>query len=90
METFMFNLNTNQKYEKLKNGSKSIYCDKDYGPSTYKFGFHKNEENKMSKIKHEGLSVNLYYRNGAEILPNNSYDEKDFEIKEIEVYKIII
>jgi len=34
METFIFNLNKNQKYQKLINDD-SIYCDVSFGPWTY-------------------------------------------------------
>ena len=81
MKTFMFNLNKNQKYKKLKNEN-SIYCNNSYGPWTYGFGFCGN----MRKIDHVGSNINSQYEKGAEILPNNS----DFEVKEVEVYKIII
>ena len=83
----MFNLNKNQKYKKLKNEN-SIYCKNSYGPWTYNFGFY--QDNKMRKIEHYGSSINSHYENGAEILPNNSKSDKYFEIKEVEVYKIII
>ena len=43
----------------------------------------------MRKIKHQGLGINSHYENGAGILPNNSKSDKYFEIKEVEVYKIM-
>ena len=87
METFMFNLNKNQKYKKLINDY-SIYCYNSCGPHTLKFGFH--QDNQMRKIRHYGSIINSYYEKGAEILPNNSNTAKYFEIKEVEVYKIKI
>ena len=87
METFIFNLNKNQKYQKLINDD-SIYCDVSFGPWTYCFGF--NGNNQMRKIKHQGLGINSHYKKGAEILPNDSKNDKYFEIKEVEVYKIMI
>ena len=87
METFLFNLNSNQKYKKLQN-SNSIYCSNSYGPWVYCLGF--NQDNQMRKIRHYGLSINNYYEKGAEILPNNSQIEKQFELKEVEVYKIMM
>ena len=87
MDTFMFNLNKNQKYKKLKNND-SICCNNSSGPWTYGFGFHGN--NQMRKIQHGGSNINSQYENGAEILPNNSSTAKYFEIKEVEVYKITI
>ena len=44
----------------------------------------------MKKIKHKGLAINSYYEKGAEILPNNSPNTQFFNVKEVEVYKIII
>ena len=87
METFMFNLNKNQKYKKLKNIN-SIFCGNSYGPWTYGFGF--CQDNQMRKIQHCSSSINSYYEKGAEILPNNSVKTKFFEVKEVEVYKIMI
>ena len=88
METFIFNLNKNQKYKKLINDY-SIYCYNTYGPWTYYgFGFYGN--NQMRKIQHQGSNINSYYEKGAEILPNNSEANKWFEVQEVEVYKIMI
>ena len=87
METFIFNLNKNQKYKKLQNDY-SIYCAQSYGPWTTYFGFIK--DNQMRKIEHRCSCINSYYEKGAEILPNNSDDTKYFEVKEVEVYKIMI
>ena len=87
METFIFNLNKTQRYKKIKNDY-SIYCTSNYSPWTYCFGF--NQANQMTKIVHGGLGINDTYEKGAEILPNNSRNTKYFDIKEVEVYKIII
>ena len=87
MESFMFNLNKNQKYKKLKN-ELSIYCVNSFGPWIPYFGFY--QSNQIRKIEHRSSSINSYYENGAEILPNNSESTKYFEIKEVEIYKIMI
>ena len=87
IETFIFNLNKNQKYNKLKN-EYSIYCNNFYGPYICCFGFF--QANQMRKIQHIGSNINNYYLNGAEILPNNTNDTKYYEVKEVEVYKIMI
>ena len=86
METFIFNLNKNQKYKKIKNND-SILCDNDKGPCVYSLGFYGN---KMRKIRHQGISINKYFDKGPEILPNNSSDLAYFDIIEVEVYKIIL
>ena len=79
-ETFMFNLNKNEKYEKNDKKTISIYCQKDYGPWTYSFGFYKS-----MKILEHGSSVNIAYEKGSNILQTNS----KFNVTEVEVYKII-
>ena len=86
MDTFIFNLNKNQKYKKIIN-EKSIRCGNDYGPWTTCFGFF--QENQMMKIRHQGLDINSYYDGGAEILPNNTWNTKYFDIIEVEIYKIL-
>ena len=87
METFMFNLNKNQKYKKIQN-EKSIFCQNNHGPWIPYFGFY--QSNQMRKIEHRSSSINSSYENGAEILPNNSTTTKYFEVKEVEIYKIIL
>ena len=86
-EAFMFNLNKNEIYRKVNDNIASIYCTKDFGPWTYSFGFSKNTS--MKKIKHNGLLINNAYENGRNILSNNSILEKNFDVAEVEVYKII-
>ena len=83
----MFNLNKNQKYKKIQN-EKSIFCQNNNGPWIPYFGFY--QSNQMRKIKHRSSSINSSYENGAEILPNNSTTTKYFEVKEVEIYKIIL
>ena len=86
LETFLFNLNKNKKYKKIKK-EKSILCKNDHGAWIYSFGFYSCQ---MRKIQHLGTSINNYYENGAECLPNNNTDTKFFDVKEVEVYKIIL
>ena len=86
-ESFMFNLNKNEKYKRAKDKI-SIWCTKDHGPWTYSFGFRK--ENKMKKIEHGGININTGYKNGSNIFDNNSSRILYFDITEVEVYKIII
>jgi len=86
-ETFMFNLNKNEKYNKINNNVVSILCLKEYGPWTYNFGFYKS--NSMKKIEHNGLYINDAYEKGSNILLNNSNQTKIFDVNEVEVYKIL-
>ena len=83
MDTFIFNLNNRQKYKKIKN-ELSIYCKNTSGPWIANFGL-----SRMKKLEHGGSNINSYYDKGAEILPNNTSKLKYFDIKEVEIYKII-
>ena len=83
-ETFIFNLNKNKKFKKIKKGY-SLYCYKSYGPYTYGFG---NEGNIKSLVLYAGSICN-YYENGDEILPNEK-ETKYYEVIEVEVFRIII
>ena len=76
-----------KKYKRA-NDNISIYCTKDHGPWTYAFGFRK--ENKMKKVQHNRIRINTGYENGSNILTNNSYSTLNFDITEVEVYKIKI
>ena len=86
MDTFIFNLNKNQKYKKLKNNG-SILCYSSYGLHTNDFGYY--GMNSMKSIRHWGNEINEYYDKGSEILPSNN-QVKEYELIESEVYKIII
>ena len=86
MDTFIFNLNKNQKYKKLKEDC-SIYCMFSYGPYTAGFGCDHN--NSMKSIIHLGNDINKHYDKGSEILPCNN-QEKVYDLIETEVYKIMI
>jgi len=83
-ETFIFNLNKNKKYTKIKKGH-SLFCDNSYGPYTYGFGI----EGKIKSIVHYGGIICNYYENGDEILPSEK-KTKYYEIIEVEVFRIII
>jgi len=85
MDTFIFNLNKNQKYKKLQ-PEHSIYCFNSFGPLTSNFGC---ENNSMKSLNHWGNNINNYYDKGSEILQNNNQLKK-YDLLETEVYKIII
>ena len=84
-DTFIFNLNKEQKYKKIKSDC-SAYCYNTYGPHTYGFGC--NSSTKKS-IEHNASAINSYYDNGSDILPSNN-QIKYYDLLETEVYKIII
>ena len=54
MDTFIFNLNKNQKYKKLQ-PEHSIYCFNSFGPLTSNFGC---ENNSMKSLNHWGNNIN--------------------------------
>ena len=85
MDTFIFNLNKNQKYKKLQ-PEHSIYCFNSFGPLTSNFGC---ENNSMKSLNHWGNNINNFYDKGSEILQNNNQLKK-YDLLETEVYKIII
>ena len=84
-DTFIFNLNKEKKYKKIKSDS-STYCNNTYGPHAYGFGC---ESKNMKSIVHYAAKINSYYDNGSDILPSNN-QIKYYDLLETEVYKIII
>ena len=82
-DTFIFNLNKNQKYKKLI-AKYSILCDSSHGPWAPFFGC----IDSMKSIIYLGNDINKYYDKGSEILPCNN-QEKVYDLIEVEVYKII-
>ena len=85
-DTFMFNLNKNEKYIKEPTYERSIWCKDYFGPWTINFGFNET----MNKIEHRGVRILKAYERGIEILPNNSEENKIFNVKEVEIFKISI
>ena len=84
-DTFIFNLNKEQKYKKITSYS-SAYCSNAYGPYTADFGC---DNAKKKSIVHNVAYINSYYENGSDILPSNN-QIKYYDLLETEVYKIII
>ena len=82
METFIFNLNKNTKYKKLKNYA-SLYCSSSYGMYTYGLG----NSNSIKEMTHFAYEINSYYENASEILPSNG-KTKNYNLLEVEVFKI--
>jgi len=84
MDTFIFNLNKNQKYKKLKNEC-SIKCDSSNGPCTADFG----ADFSMKSISHYANYINKYFDKGSDILPSNN-QKKEYDLIEAEIYQIIL
>ena len=72
IETFIFNLNKNEKYKKLK-PNYSIFPHPSYGPWTSRF-WCSNELgcNGMNLIFIDFNQTNYYYDKGSKILPGNN------------------
>jgi len=87
LESFLFNLNKNKKYKKIRRDY-SIYCYTINGPWIPFFGFYKDKYHQMRKLRHQGSQINIFYENGSECLKNDSEEEKLFDVKEVEVYRI--
>ena len=87
-ETFLFNLNKMKIYKKVDN-DKSILCRHyEYGPWTFSFGF--NESGQMKKLYHGGFDIDIAYSRGSSILPNERNNYKYFDVKEVEIYQIVL
>ena len=85
MDTFIFSLTENKKFIK-KRTDNSIYCLDSYGPWFNNFGFESNSRNKF--MKECKFQYGDEFLNANEIIPNEKKD-KFFDVKEVEVYKII-
>ena len=89
METFIFNLNKNQKYKKLQLDY-STFGDKSYGPWTKRFGCSNDYYyNNMKSIYYDPEGTYESFDKGNEILPNSGVEEY-YDLIETEVFKIII
>ena len=86
METFIFNLNKNKRYKKLKPDN-SIFCNSSCGPWTAFFGC--SVDKSMKSIKHLANYIDSIYHKGSNILPSDN-QEKDYELLEAEVFEIKI
>ena len=78
METFIFNLNKNQKYKKIKSYC-SVYCSASQGPYTIDLGCY--SVNSMKSIKHWGNVIDINYDKASEILPSNN-QEREYNLLE--------
>ena len=86
MDTFIFNLNKNKIYKKIKD-ELSIYCDNSFGPYTASFGC--GYINSMKSLIYYSSDIKKYYDKGSEFLLSNN-QKKEYDLIETEVYKIVI
>ncbi len=85
--TFIFNLNQNKKYKKIKNDN-SLYYDIQTGIYTSYFGNSLICGN-MKKLIHNSNYINSFYENGSKILPSKG-GQVSYELIEVEVFKVLI
>ena len=86
LETFIFHLNKERKFNK-SNISGSIYCQDNYGPYTYDLGCNSSCKS-MRQIYIDLDYMKSYYENCANFL--SCKNGKILNLKEVEVFKIII
>ena len=87
MDTFIFNLDSLIKFEKISNDG-SIYCSTTFGPYVAYFGMYGFDVKDMKKCYYNPASTKNKFKNGNNIIPN---DNKNiiFDLKEVEIWKII-
>jgi len=85
MRTFLFNLNKNIKYKKIRE-EKSICCKNNHGPYVYDLGCGRSCEG-MKKIVLYPEKINYYFENGSKILPNK-ISKIYYDLSEVEIFKI--
>ena len=86
--TFIFSLNKNKKYKKVKKDM-SIFCKKNSGIYIYGLGNQESNCNSMKELIYYPITIQKIFDNFSDILPNNM-KEKNFTLKELEVFKILI
>ena len=86
IDTFIFNLNQNKKYKKIKSDS-SLFYSIQFGIYTADFGNDSNCGN-MKKLVHWSNYINSYFENGSEILPIKG-EKAFYELLEVEVFEVL-
>jgi len=88
---FIFNLNQNKKYMKIKRlylfDYPSFCCLSNCGPSVNGLGC--NENISLDYIFHSYEDIDKCFENGSEVLPSSS-EEKKYKVKETEIFQVII
>ena len=87
-DTFIFSLTENKKFVQNNSNRGSIYCLNSYGPWFDDFGFEDDRKNEKKFMKQCKFQTGNAFLNANEIIPNDGKD-KYFDVKEVEVYKII-
>jgi len=90
IETFIFSLNKNKKYKKLKEDM-SILCKKNGGIYVYGLGIQETNCNSMKELVYYPNTRQKIFDNSSEILPNDMKEKSlSFTLKEVEVFKTLI
>ena len=84
--TFLFNLNKNIKYKKIKKEN-SIFCSYNHGPYMGDNLGCGSSCGTMKKIVLYPKGLNNYFENGSQILPNKM-TQIYYDLSEVEVFKI--
>ena len=86
--TFIFNLNQNQKYNKNTFSiNPTYYCISNCGPSANGLGC--NPDVNLNYIYHSADVIDNIFINGTKLLPSENI-EKEYEVIECEIFQIII
>ena len=85
--TFIFSLNTNKKFDLIKDDKQAIYCSSDYGVNFGAADFRLNK-NLKEGITYANTSCKFLSNKNLELTGGKGDNEK-FETEEFEVYQVI-
>ena len=88
MNTFIFNLDNQTKFEKIKNDG-SVYCKNTFGPYVAYFGMFDGGVKNMKQCYYNPNSTKDKFKNGNNIIPDDN-NTVTFDLKEVEIWKINI
>ena len=86
-QTFIFSLNLKKKYNMINKDGKGIYCSKKYGPN-FGDGDFCLRENMKNGITYADKGCNFLRDNNLELIGKKGKSE-NFEVDELEIYKVI-
>ena len=86
-QTFIFSLNLKKKYNMIKKGHFGIYCSERYGPNFGDCDLCLKENMKIGQT-YANQHCNFLSDNNLE-LTGGKGDHENFDVEELEVYKVI-
>ena len=86
MNTFIFNLNNQTKFEKKRKDG-SIYCSDTFGPYVSYLGMWGGGVKNMKQCYYNPKSTEDNFKNGENIIQNNK-ETIIFDLKEVEIWKV--